>query len=365
MALIPPDAGVRMRLQTEASLLQPVAPVHEIPSDLPLIQPGQLFTARIVEALPENLYKALVAGKLLTLQLPEGAKPGDTLELVLVDRTSRSLIAQRVETQPSVQAPAPSYPDASISRAGQMISQLLLPEGEPPQPAALNRGQPLQPQPPTSAAELVPTLAKAISQSGLFYEAHQAEWVAGRRPIETLQAEPHSQAQSVATNSPSAASTTPTASAPASSTVSAGAERAADNLAPQPANLAQSMPEELRPLVQQQLDAIATQRLAWHGEVWPDQFIDWEIEHERTGNRDAANTGEEAQRWNTSLRLSMPRLGTVEATLQISGNGLHVRLATANDETAADLRGSAQELVQGMKNAGLILQGIEVKHGGE
>ena len=76
MVLIPPDAGIRMRMQTDATLLQPVQPTHEIPSDLPELQPGQAFAARILETLPDNTYKALVAGKFLTLQLPGRRQPG-------------------------------------------------------------------------------------------------------------------------------------------------------------------------------------------------------------------------------------------------------------------------------------------------
>ena len=364
MALIPPDAGIRMRMQTEASLLQPVAPVREVAAELPEIQAGQTFTARVVEALPDNLYKALVAGKLLTLQLPEGAKPGDTLELVLVDRTSRSLIAQRVESQPAAQTTAQPSPNTSISRAGQMIGQLLPAEGESPQPAPLTRGQPLLAQPPANAAELAPALAKAVSQSGLFYEAHQAEWVAGRRPIETLQAEPHSQSQVTATTNRSVSPAVPTTPGFVPTT-SPGVDRGSENPSPQAmtTNPAQTVPEQLRPIVQQQLEAIATQRLAWHGEVWPDQFMDLEIERERTEDRNPELANNEAQRWNTTLRLTMPRLGAVDATLQLAGNGLRVKLNAGSIVAAADLRGGTQELAQGLKNVGLMLQSVEVEHG--
>jgi flagellar hook-length control protein FliK len=352
-----------MRMQTEASLLQPVAPVRELSGDLPEIQAGQTFTARIVEALPDNLYKALVAGKLLTLQLPEGAKPGDSLELVLVDRTSRSLIAQRAEAQLTAQPAAQANPNTSISRTGQLIGQLLPAEGESPQPAALTRGQPILAQAPTSAAELAPAIAKAVSQSGLFYESHQAEWVAGRRPIETLQAEPHSRVQ-VATASQPASSAASAITSSTSATVP-GSERISDNAPVQSTNPAQTVPEELRPIVQQQLEAIATQRLAWHGEVWPDQVMDLEIERERTEDRNTASASDEAQRWNTTLRLSMPRLGTVDATLQLAGNGLRIRLAATSDAAAADLRSGTRELAEGLKNAGLTLQVFEVEHDGE
>jgi flagellar hook-length control protein FliK len=351
-----------MRMQTEASLLQPVAPVREISGDLPEIQIGQGFTARVVEALPDNLYKALVAGKLLTLQLPEGAKPGDTLELVLVDRTARTLVAQRAEGQPTAQPAAQASPNTTISRAGQLIGQLLAAEGESPQPAALTRGQPLLAQAPTNAAELAPALAKAVSQSGLFYEAHQAEWVAGRRPIETLQAEPHSLTQATASNSRSSSAASATTSSPATPP---GTERTSENALPQSTNLAQTVPEELRPIVQQQLDAIATQRLAWHGEVWPNQLMDLEIKHEPTDERNAATADEEANRWNTTMHLSMPRLGSIDATLQLADRGLRVRLTAASGMAAADLRGGMRELAERLKNTGLTLQTFEVDNGGE
>jgi hypothetical protein len=355
-------------MQTEANLLQPLAPVREIPSDLPELQVGQSFLARIQEGLPENTYKALVAGKMLTLQLPEGAKPGDTLELVLIDRTARVLIARRLETPAEAGAAAEPYPYANVSRAGQMISRLLLPEGEAPQPAPLTRGQPLLGQPPAQGAELAPVLAKAVGQSGLFYEAHQAQWVAGRRPLEALQAEPQGRLPTVAAQAanPNAANTAGTQAAaatppaPSPPLAAAPAERPAE-AASQASQLAQAVPDSLRPLVQQQLDAIASQRLAWHGEVWPGQTMDWEIEEERPRERDAEGGEETASRWNTTLRLSLPRLGTVDAMLQLSTAGLRVRLATDDPATLADLRGSSGQLAAMLADAGLSVQAIEIR----
>jgi hypothetical protein len=364
MVLIPPDAGIRMRMQTDATLLQPVQPTHEIPGDLPELQPGQAFSARIMEALPDNTYKALVAGKLLTLQLPEGASAGDTLELVVVDRTARSIIAQRTDAQSSANIAAQPYANANISRAGQMIGQLLLPEGESPQPAPLNRGEPLLPQAPATAAELAPTLAKAVSQSGLFYEAHQAEWVAGRRPMESLQAEPHNQVKTTATgtSTPTSASTAANSAASPAATVATTGESRTDNTGQPSGNAMQAVPDPLRPLVQQQLDAVATQRLAWHGEVWPGQVMDLEIERERTEERDASPDSTDTQRWNTTLRLTMPRLGTIDATLQLNGSNLRLRLAAGSDAAATDLRANASELIQALDTAGVSMQSFEVEN---
>lgn len=385
MALIPPDAGVRMRMQTEASLVQSLAPVKAISPELPDLQPGQAFTARILEALPENTYKALVAGKQLTLQLPESATAGDTLELVLIDRTPKALIAQRAPTTAPAAAAGQPYPYTRISSAGQMISELLLPEGEAPQPAPLNRGQPLLPQPPAGATDLAPTLAKAVSESGLFYEAHQAQWLAGQRPLESLRAEPQGQLTPLAgqtsaeqrasppgVHAPMPPTATGMAEAPQPPSASAGlapatatptTEHSATASAAQMLPATQTIPEEVRPLVQQQLDAVATQRLSWHGEVWPGQVMDWEIERDRAEDREAANDAVDGTaRWSTTLRLSMPQLGTVDATLQLAGNRLRLHVASSSGTAADNLRQQVPTLVQALADAGIVLQSMDIRH---
>jgi hypothetical protein len=101
MVMIPTPVGVQVRSQTDAPL-NPLRPVAEIPSDLPDFQPGQVFRARIQEVLPENTYKALVAGRSLTLAMPESVKAGDTLELVVVGRTPGAVVAKTVTQRQSL-----------------------------------------------------------------------------------------------------------------------------------------------------------------------------------------------------------------------------------------------------------------------
>jgi hypothetical protein len=373
MALIPPEAGLRLRMQTESSLVQPLAPVKGIPADLPELQVGQAFTARIQESLPDNTYRALVAGRQLTLQLPEGASPGDTLELVLVDRTPRTLIAKHADSQAaSTLDSGQPYPYSRISSAGRMISQLLLPDDQAPSPAPLNRGQPLLAEAPGSAAQLAASLAKAVSQSGLFYEAHQAQWLTGQRPLAALREEP--QGKLPATHGGAMESRQPV-SLTEQAELQAQPQKLPSGAADEhlePARQGQSgdiraaataspIPEELRPLVQQQLDAVASQRLAWHGEAWPGQTIDWQIERERAEDRDAGQGGEASQPWSTTLRLTMPRLGTIDAALRLDGGNLRVRML-ADDETAlADLRGQSAELARNLADAGVNLQALEIR----
>lgn len=399
MAVIPPDAGIRMRTQADPGQLQALAPVRGIPAGLPEFQPGQAFTARIQEVLPDNTYKALVAGRQLTLQLPEGADPGDVLELTVVDRTPHTVIARRAEGQATPgQVDARPYPYARISDAGRLIGQLLPAEGEAPPPAALSRGQPVLAQPPATGAQLASALRNAVSQSGLFYEAHQAQWVAGERALTSLRAEPQGQLP-IASRPTTAVAHGLTAGGPASGTgsgaqpagipspdtsrVEAGiATRAefagrvqdspagrGDAQAPGAGGSAQqgsaaSVPDGIRSIVQQQLDAVATQRLAWHGEVWPGQTIDWAIQRDTVDDRDAAAAETaEVPRWSTSLRLTLPRLGTVDAVVQLAGDRLRIRLA-ADEDAAGSLRQQAANLTDSMANAGLAVQSLEIRHEG-
>ncbi|HNH35657.1 MAG TPA: flagellar hook-length control protein FliK, partial [Rhodocyclaceae bacterium] len=122
------------------------------------------------------------------------------------------------------------------------------------------------------------------------------------------------------------------------------------------------IPEDLKPLVQQQLDAGATQRLLWHGEVWPGQPMDWEIVRgDGTGTADTP----EQEAWSTRLHLEFPRLGIVDATLRLTAGGLAVVIATPYGASAADLRQDAPALAKAMEAAGLPAPGVLVQHENE
>ncbi|MBZ0131676.1 MAG: flagellar hook-length control protein FliK, partial [Rhodocyclaceae bacterium] len=91
--MIPSDLAARLRVLTE-SIVNPVSPIRGVNADLPELPVGQRFTARIESALPDGTFRALVAGRSLTLALPQQAKAGDTLDLVVTARTPRLIIAE-------------------------------------------------------------------------------------------------------------------------------------------------------------------------------------------------------------------------------------------------------------------------------
>lgn len=333
--MIPTDLAARLRLLTE-SFVNPVSPVHEIPADLPELPVGQRFTARIESALPDGTFRALVAGRALTLALPQSAGPGDTLDLVVAARTPRLIVAESAED-----APARQSPPATLSRAGQLISTLLSGEESAPKPASITRATPLLPEPPLQAARLAPALQQAIVESGLFYEAHQAQWIAGRYPAEALAREP--QARHVRQpRAPDAAVAPPPAEEAPFMVASRSTEPATTTAA--------GLPAELQPLVQQQLDAAATQHIVWRGEVWPGQGLHWEIEADEQ-RRDAPGEAP-AEQWTTTLGLILPRLGEINVVLRLAPAKVSLAM-TATADSAAALQQGLGELKAAFAAAGL------------
>ncbi len=372
MVMIPTDVGVQLRTQAEVGA-HPLRPIAEIGSDLPELQPGQPFRARIQEALPENTYKAVVAGRLMTLSLPEGAKAGDTLDLVVVSRSLQGIVAQRGNAAEGAEV-AP-FANASLSRAGQLIASLLGAEGETPPPADLTRGGPVLARVPVNGAEIArelpPNLARAVAGSGMFYEAHQVQWALGQRPLASLLSEPQGRFSNPAVllavaagdeESALAARGESTAATPsprdlqqalvARSPVIAGIVDSAQ--AGQPA----AIPDELRQLVQQQLEAGASNRLVWQGEVWPNQVMDWEIRRDSSGS---AETPEPQDIWQTRLRLILPRLGEIDVRLQLSGASVNLMLEASAPASGARLEAAIPGLQQSFDAAGLVLAGAQVK----
>lgn len=388
--MIPADLAARLRLLSE-SVVQPVGHVREIAADLPELPVGQRFTARIESALPDGSFRAVVAGRSLALALPEAAAAGDTLDLVVTGRLPRLIAAQRAEAAASsppqlavgqrfvaliesdlqdgtyrtrvagsalrVALPEAAEPGKTLElvvtgisprfisaeRAGAALSgrTLLSPTGQllgallaneqPPQAPTIFRTEPLLARPSEQAAALAQALKQAVSESGLFYEAHQAEWIAGRHPLEALRREPQARLARLATRGEGQLGVQGTNNVVAAHEA-AGAEAA------QPRAGAAALPgiaDEMQPLVQQQLDAAATQHIVWRGELWPGQSLHWEIE---SGERQGGEAQEsETRHWTASLRLTLPRLGEISAVLRLDAEKVSLAM-TASADHADSLR---------------------------
>ncbi len=118
------------------------------------------------------------------------------------------------------------------------------------------------------------------------------------------------------------------------------------------------------PLVQQQLEALATQNFVWQGQVWPGQTMRWEIEeeasHRGTESEESDDGDESASRWQTRLRLTLPRLGEVDVQIKLQGQEITLALTTGSANTQSLLRNAAEALRSQLGEAGLALSSLGV-----
>lgn len=379
--MIPADVASQLRLVTPdlPAPVQPVTPAKQITDILGDLVPGQRLLAEVQMLLPNGTYRAMVAQREVTLALPFSAKPGDSLELEVVEtdgKISLAFLANRTTDAPANKAD--SVP-TRLSSTGQLIGNLLndieADGGQRAKPAALNNNQPLVAKMPTQASELVPVLQNAISKSGLFFESHQAQWVAGKINTADLLDQPQgrlSQIQNLPLRENAhahplvviAKGDEPTAlqQAAVSETVDiakSSALNVVDKTVPQ--TRPPGIPPEILPIVQQQLDGLSTQSFLWQGQIWPGQTMEWEIIEQDDSRRD---TGiDDAARWSTRLKLTLPSLGGIEATLTLrSANEIEISLKAA-DDAQGRLRAEGPALHEQLQNAGLTLNALMIGDG--
>lgn len=331
-----PPSELAARLKSAAdSSVQPTAAVREIPRDLPDYRPGQRFVARIEAALPDGTFRATAGDRSVNVSLAGKAVPGDVLELVYVDRTGHSIVARVADTGAAHSA------DATLSRAARLIGELFA--GTRGQMPALAAGEPLLPAPAASAAALAPALRQAVAESGMFYESHQAAWLSGTLEAASLMREPQAAESSRSRRSPRSPAR------PAGADAGTAPATDADGM---------RIPAPLLPLVQRQLDALATHQLVWQLTPWPGQDARWTIEEfpdERGGTEHEAGA-----RWASSIELVLPNLGRVRARISIAGSRLDLAIRAAGVQARNRMSEARTALVSALARDGLDLATVEI-----
>jgi hypothetical protein len=124
---------------------------------------------------------------------------------------------------------------------------------------------------------------------------------------------------------------------------------------------APTLPDELATLVRQQLDVLANQHVLWLGQIWPGQEMDWEI---RDATRERSAEGaDDAAAWTTNLRMALPRLGGIAATVKLSAAGAAVDVRAAEAPSAQILQAGAGDLADSLGALGVPLLALKVEHG--
>lgn len=226
----------------------------------------------------------------------------------------------------AVLAGAADLPDAAgapapvLSETARVISSVLGAAQHAPgaRTEALAGAAPLVATPKPDPVQLAHKLAQTISQSGLFYESHLAEWAAGTRSLTELMHEPQ------AAKPPGLPATEP--------------------------NTAQ--------FINLQLASQEQARVVWQGQLAPGQPMQWEIE------RDAPERGQGGDEppepaWRSGMRFRLPLLGEIEATVVMVGNQCQVEIQ-AGQAVGGALRQHAASLTMAMEAAGTPLSSLTI-----
>lgn len=393
--MIPSDilTSSRLRFSTEGGV-QPITPSQDVSDLLAELMPGQRVLADIQTALPNGTYRAMIAQREVTLALPFSAKPGDALEMEVVENNGKTALAVLARPSQPQQGSEQASTATSLSRTGQLIGNLL---GENEgvaerQAIPLNQGRPIIGSPSSSPEQIARQIQQALTRSGLFYESHLEQWATGKMPSAELLQEPQAQLPQSFQLLPlptsphsgdtklTTAEALPNTAAPLSARPQApgeekapplnqpalaGATEEVDSPPPLAAKISPgssenpSSAQDLAPLVRHQLESLANNAYVWQGHIWPGQEMTWELVEEREA-RPNQTENEQERGWTSRLHLHFPRIGTVDAQLYLQGSRLTLRLLSPQAETRQELRRDSQRLAGSLEAAGLKLDGLLV-----
>lgn len=332
--MIPPDLVSSLRLQqpqTQAPYQQGTPAVSQLSSILANPKVGEHIMATVQQLLSNGTYKATVGNKEITLALPFAARPGDSLELEVVEYNGKMALAlvsgkKDGDGKGSNAQQGQSF-STSFSQTGKMISEIFSQAQQTAQAQIFQKGgfnqainQKLQglllnnnqalsgSKIPPDAAELAKNLQSAVSKSGMFYESHQAQWVQGKISTQQLLQEPQAKFSKLLehlnnSNNANANAKNIAANSNTNTTANNSLQHS-------------SIPKDMLPVVQQQLDSLANQQFIWQGQAWNGQQMQWEIDEDQQSNKN--HEEQKVSRWKTRIKMSMPFLGNLDAELRLT-----------------------------------------------
>ena len=342
---------LQLLVKTSAPALVEVA---KTPLEEPQWVPGQRLTALVVATQPNGRFQVKIGEQVLDMNLPRNTQQGENVELTFVSNQPRLtfVLTHDLAAAASNNLPAEAKPHVTLSDSARYLGALLQKISDHAEGAAspLSKATPLLSSAPGDIKDLAATLRNTLSQSGLFYESHQAQWVAGERKMADLMQEPQGKLSTIFSGREAVAETA-SRIAPAAAQLDGGLMTQSTSRLPVHA--------EAVSLVQQQLNTLDSRQLVWQGQVWQGQAMEWRVE-ERSA-REGGNGDEEIPHWQTSLRLQLPSLGNVQATLAFIPQGLRINLQAADEGTAEIMKGARNGLISALESSGLHVLGMSVE----
>ncbi|MFP5382274.1 MAG: flagellar hook-length control protein FliK, partial [Gammaproteobacteria bacterium] len=282
------------------------------------LQIGQTILGQ-VKSLEKGLALVDIDGQTVAMRLPHNVAPGDTLRLRFSGHMPQPVFLLEMPDTQDADGPQLSTTARMLSDIMQKVPERALPTLTPTTPLLGQAG--------IAPAELAFALRAALVRSGLFYESHLANWVAGQESLDGLMQEPQ------------------------------------NRLAAQPQPADARGPNPLHVLLSQQLQVLESPQFIWRGELWPGQPLEWLMRHDVDPERQGTATAEDAAAgWTSQLKLDLPELGTVTAHIRLDPAGaFSIRVVPENADAEPLLKQAQGEFAAQMAAAGCTLQSLSVE----
>jgi hypothetical protein len=309
---------------------------------------GQAVTGQ-VKGQSKGLTLVSIEGQTVAMRLPHPVATGDTLKLNFAGHMPQPVFL--LDTPETTQTDAPQ-----LSQTARMLSEIMqrVPERTLPTLTPLT---PLLEQPTRTPAELALALRTAVVRSGLFYESHLANWAVGLDSLEGLMQEPQNRMM---------ARTARADAAPDLASMLASTAALSD--ASSPGELADAKSANpIHSLLTQQLQVLESPQFIWRGELWPGNLLEWQVRQETDTPHDpsAPAASEANMAWESSLKLTLPHLGTVNVHIKLDANqAFSIRLVPEQAEVGALLQQNQTRLIEQFTTAGCALQSVTVQDDG-
>jgi len=307
--------------------------------------PGQQVQAEVMASMPNQRFLARIAGTLFNIELPIIVQPGETLQLTYV--TADPHITFTLSRTGNSSSPV------TISDAGRLLNQLSLNSADPRQAGSLNRGGSVLNGPPSDSSIFARLLGEALTLNGIFYESHLVQWFLGERSLKDILKEPQGK---LSRRGKSLEEAKGSQSTGIEGTDASLHELMEDELLATDKPLGPVDPRTV-PIVQEQLQTLHSGQVVWHGEVWPRQEMEWGVREEKRANGDGVDKS-----WVSTLRLELPNLGEVAATLRLEKEGLSIHINADRHSASAIMLMEQQHLAQAISDAGIKLLNVAIEH---
>jgi hypothetical protein len=333
----------------------PLIEVAQNAMETPEWTPGQRLPAHVLASLPNGRFEVRVGDQILDLNLPRNTQAGDTLELTYLSSSPRVTFALTRDLANTLPANTP----VSLSDTAKFIGSLLQKGGGAGQAGQVGNATPVMTAPPSDTTVLAQSLRQAVSQSGLFYESHQVQWLSGERNLDSLLQEPQGRLSPLLDR----ADTQKSALALDAKQVLTNKIAETGALAAGALNAEAAKSEPVHPqsmqIVQQQLQTLDSRQIVWQGQIWPGQEMKWEIEEDASHRQESE---QEATHWHTRLNLQLPSLGGVSAKLAFVNGSIQVDIAADSAVSVERMRNAQASLAERFEASGLALTGVNIRH---